>query len=89
MLVGAHGPAVEGGDEIGHTGIRLGHRVVVVREVVVDRNAEAVALVLEHVAEGHPFFGDAERNERRDQGGVGVDKRAVEVEDGNDGGHVL
>ena len=84
MLVRAHRPSIESRDQLLDSREWKRERVVVVREVVVDLDAQPLALDRERVPERDLLGRNSERDERRDERGIGVEQRAVEVEDRND-----
>ena len=58
-------------------------RRVVDGDVVINRESEADALLCEHMTESDLVPIDAQRNKCIDQCSVGIDKRSVEVTNGN------
>jgi hypothetical protein len=86
VLVRAHRPAVQTIEHRFHAGERKRGVLVVGVEIAVDGHAEARAFVVEHVTERDVLRRHAQRDERRDERGIGVEQRAVEVEDRDEQG---
>jgi len=81
QLVRCHRPARQRPQQLVDDGEDRDVSRVVVGEVVVHRDAQAVALVGEQRTEAYVIRREPETEVRLDQGAVGVDQGAVEVED--------